>query len=144
MTDFTCDILPGRVLVGGSRDQVSAEIDRLGCSRALVLSTPGHSDQAKDLAQKIGQLTAGVFSRAVMHTPVSVTEQAVKAASGECRLFGVLRGRVNDRSGKNHRLANRCAPNRASNALVALKYNGVGRFRHINVDLCRESLKSLG
>jgi maleylacetate reductase len=81
MIDFTYNVLPGRVLFGArSRDQVSAEIDRLGCSRALVLSTPGHSHQAKDLAQKIGQLATGVFSGAVMHTPVSVSEEAVKAA----------------------------------------------------------------
>ena len=81
MIDFTYDVLPGRVLFGvRSRDQVSAEIDRLRCSRALVLSTPGQSHQAKELAQKIGQLAAGTFSGAVMHTPVSVSEEAVKAA----------------------------------------------------------------
>lgn len=81
MIDFTYDVLPGRVLFGvKSRDQVSAEIDRLRCFRALVLSTPGYSDKAKDLAQKMGQLAAGVFSGAVMHTPVSVSEEAVDAA----------------------------------------------------------------
>src|SRR5580704_14150597 len=72
---------PRRVLFGaGSRDQISAEIDRLKCSRALVLSTPGYSGQAKELAHKIGQLVAGTFSGAAMHTPVSVSEEAVKAA----------------------------------------------------------------
>src|SRR5690348_14979434 len=81
MIDFTYDVLPGRVLFGaGSRDRVSAEIERLTCSRALVLSTPGYSDKAKDLAQKMGHLAAGIFSRAVMHTPVSVSEEAVHAA----------------------------------------------------------------
>src|SRR5260221_3440900 len=81
MIDFAYDILPGRVLFGaGSRDQVSAEINRLRCSRALVLSTPGYSGKAKELAHKIGQLAAGTFSGAAMHTPVSVSEEAVKAA----------------------------------------------------------------
>jgi maleylacetate reductase len=81
MIDFAYDVLPGRVLFGaGSRDQISAEIDRLKCSRALVLSTPGYSGQAKELAHKIGQLVAGTFSGAAMHTPVSVSEEAVKAA----------------------------------------------------------------
>ena len=88
MIDFTYDVLPGRVLFGaGSRDQISAEISRLKRSRALVLSTPGHSHQAKDLAQKIGQLAAGVFSGAVMHTPVSVSEEAVmatRAVNADC------------------------------------------------------------
>jgi len=81
MIDFAYDVLPGRVVFGaGRRDQVSAEIDRLRCSRALVLSTAGYSGKAKDLADKIGQLAAGTFSGAVMHTPVSVSEEAVKAA----------------------------------------------------------------
>jgi alcohol dehydrogenase class IV len=81
MIDFAYDILPGRVLFGaGSRDQVSAEINRLRCSRALVLSTAGYSGKAKELAHKIGQLAAGTFSGAAMHTPVSVSEEAVKAA----------------------------------------------------------------
>src|SRR5260221_3066408 len=81
MIDRAYDILPGRVLFGaGSRDQVSAEINRLRCSRALVLSTPGYSGKAKELAHKIGQLAAGTFSGAAMHTPGSVCEEAVKAA----------------------------------------------------------------
>jgi maleylacetate reductase len=81
MIDFAYDVLPGRVVFGAaSRDQVSAEINRLRCSRALVLSTPGFSGKAKDLARKIGQLAAGTFSGAVMHTPVPVSEEAVKAA----------------------------------------------------------------
>ena len=81
MIDFAYDVLPRRVLFGaGSRDQISAEIDRLKCSRALVLSTIGYSGKAKELAHKIGQLVAGTFSGAAMHTPVSVSEEAVKAA----------------------------------------------------------------
>jgi maleylacetate reductase len=88
MIDFAYDILPGRVLFGaGSRDQVSAEINRLKCSRALVLSTPGYSGKANDLTQKIGQLAAGTFSRATMHTPVSVSEEAVtavRAVNADC------------------------------------------------------------
>jgi maleylacetate reductase len=81
MIDFAYDVLPTRVVFGaGSRDQISAEIDRLKCSRALVLSTPGYSGTAKELAHKIGQLVAGTFSGAAMHTPVSVSEEAVKAA----------------------------------------------------------------
>src|SRR5258708_13667170 len=83
MIDFAYDILPGRVLFGaGSRDQVSAEINRLRCSRALVLSTPGYSGKAKELAHKIGQLAAGTFSGAALPTPVSVSQEAVKAAQG--------------------------------------------------------------
>src|SRR5258707_9230354 len=80
MIDFAYDILPGRVLFGaGSRDQVSAEINRLRCSRALVLSTAGYSGKAKELAHKIGQLAAGPFSGISLQTPVFVSEETMNA-----------------------------------------------------------------
>jgi maleylacetate reductase len=78
MINFTCDVLPGRVLFGaGVREQLSIEIERLGCARAIILSTPGQERQARELARKIGKLAAGVFSGAVMHTPIAVSERAV-------------------------------------------------------------------
>src|SRR5260221_6665457 len=95
MIDFAYDILPGRVLFGaGSRDQVSAEINRLRCSRALVLSTPGYSGKAKELAHKIGQLAAGTFSGAAIHTPGFVSEeggQAGPAGNADCLVCDLLR-----------------------------------------------------
>lgn len=81
MINFTYDMLPGRVLFGaGVRGRVSVEIERLGCSRAFILSTSGHANQARELEQTIKNLVAGVFSEAVMHTPVSVSEKAVSSA----------------------------------------------------------------
>jgi maleylacetate reductase len=79
MTNFTYDPLPGRIIFGvGVRAQVPAEIKRLGCSRALILSTAGHATQAEELAQNIGNLASGVFAGAIMHTPVTVSEEAVQ------------------------------------------------------------------
>lgn len=81
MISFIYDALPGRVLFGlGTRERLFSEIERLGCSRALILSTPGHEDQARTFAEQIGKLTAGVFAGAVMHTPVAISEQAVEIA----------------------------------------------------------------
>jgi alcohol dehydrogenase class IV len=81
MIKFTYEVLPGRVLFGdGIRHQLAQEIEQLGCSRALILSTPGHAVQAKELALTLGALAVGVFSGAVMHTPVSATEEAVSVA----------------------------------------------------------------
>ena len=57
--------------------QLPIEIERLGCARAIILSTPGQERQARELARKIGKLAAGVFSGAVMHTPIAVSERAV-------------------------------------------------------------------
>jgi maleylacetate reductase len=78
MINFTYDVLPGRILFGfGVRKQLSTELQRLGCARALFLSTAGQERHAKELAETIGKLAAGVFPGAVMHTPVPVSERAV-------------------------------------------------------------------
>ncbi len=86
--NFTYEALPSRVLFGaGIRSHLSSEIERLGCSRALMLSTPGQESQARDLAQQIGRLAVDVFAGAVMHTPVTVSERAaeiVRSANADC------------------------------------------------------------
>ena len=67
-----------RVLFGaGIRKRVAEEVARLGAARAMILSTPGQSDLAMDLAALLGPAAAGVFSKAAMHTPVSVTVEAL-------------------------------------------------------------------
>ena len=79
-------LFPGlttRVLFGaGTLAQVPEELRRMGHQKALVLCTPQQEDQARAL--NLGDLSAGVFAGAVMHTPTDVTEQAVEAykASG--------------------------------------------------------------
>ncbi|OLP60589.1 maleylacetate reductase [Xaviernesmea oryzae] len=62
----------------GARSQLADWVRKVGCSRALVLSTPQQKADAEALAQDIGDLAAGVFSGATMHTPVDVTEAAMK------------------------------------------------------------------
>lgn len=61
----------------GSRAHLAEEIRALGCARALVLSTPPQADTAFTFAETIGDLAAGVFSRAAMHTPLFVTQEAL-------------------------------------------------------------------
>ncbi len=71
----------------GSRAAVAEEIAALGCSRALVLSTPHQRADAEVLAATLGHLAAGVYSGAAMHTPVAVTEDAmtqVAATRADC------------------------------------------------------------
>ena len=80
-SSFAIQFAQVRVRFGvGIRSQVSEEIARLGCKRALVLSTPPQADAAMEMAQEIGDLAVGVFTRAAMHTPVAVTEEAVAHA----------------------------------------------------------------
>ena len=64
----------------GVRHQAAAEIERLGCARALVLSTPEQAATAAELAQSLGALAVGTFTGAAMHTPVEITAQAQQYA----------------------------------------------------------------
>lgn len=88
IASFTYDINPGRILFGpGTLSAVAEAIERLGCKRALILSTPFQRADALELAERIGTLAAGVFSEAAMHTPVPVTLKALaafEAAGADC------------------------------------------------------------
>jgi maleylacetate reductase len=79
--NFTYTGSPARIVFGaGVRGQLADAIDRLGCRRAFILSTPQQAGEAEMLAASLGGRAAGVFARATMHTPVDVTEAAVAAA----------------------------------------------------------------
>ncbi|RST84567.1 maleylacetate reductase [Aquibium carbonis] len=78
---FVYTARPSIVVFGPGRSaEAGAWIERLGCARALVLSTPQQAGDAGALAGQLGSLSAGVFSGAAMHTPVEVTEQALAVA----------------------------------------------------------------
>ncbi|MEX0278840.1 MAG: maleylacetate reductase [Ruegeria sp.] len=64
----------------GLRNDICAELSELESEKALVLSTPEQADMAMELATVIGDRASGVFTRATMHTPVDVTEEAVEHA----------------------------------------------------------------
>ena len=71
----------------GIRHSVSDELQALGCSRALLLSTPQQSGAVLDLASELNQHVVGVYSRAAMHTPMDVTEDALchaKEVEADC------------------------------------------------------------
>jgi maleylacetate reductase len=81
MKPFVYSGLPARVIFGsGTLSELGEEIRRLGCSRALLLSTPQQEADAKALAGRLGALAAGLFAQAAMHTPLEVTERALQAA----------------------------------------------------------------
>jgi alcohol dehydrogenase class IV len=78
MTPFVYASAPSRVVFGeGTLDRIPDEVKALGCRRALVLSTPQQADAALDLASRLGDLAAGVFTEAAMHTPVDITDRAM-------------------------------------------------------------------
>lgn len=88
MQNFTSTINPGRIIFGrGALAQLGAELDRVGAKRALILSTPAQKDAVEALNATLGDSTVGVFSGAVMHTPISVTEEAIRVfaeAGADC------------------------------------------------------------
>jgi maleylacetate reductase len=82
MRAFTYNALPIRVVFGaGSLDRLGEEIERLGAHRALVLSTPEQRASAEDVARRIGARAAGIYDKAVMHTPIETAEAARRVAT---------------------------------------------------------------
>ncbi|MBL4645948.1 MAG: maleylacetate reductase [Rhizobiales bacterium] len=75
-------VFPGissRVVFGsGTIEKVADEVANLGRSKALVLSTGFQTKDAENISAMLGAQSAGVFAGAIMHTPVEVTEQALK------------------------------------------------------------------
>ncbi|HEU4353114.1 MAG TPA: maleylacetate reductase [Burkholderiales bacterium] len=81
MRSFVYHGLPARVVFGaGALKRLPDELDRLGTSRALVLSTPEQADSAREVANALGGRCAGTYDKAVMHVPVEIAEDARRAA----------------------------------------------------------------
>ena len=81
MKDIERSISGQRVRFGaGIRRATGEELERLAARRALVLSTPHQAQMAMELATDLGVQAAGIFTMATMHTPVSVTNDALAHA----------------------------------------------------------------
>lgn len=82
MSGFVFNGLPARVVFGaGTLGSVADELERLGASRALVLSTPGQRELAERVAGQLGKRAAAVHPHAVMHVPLASAERAREAAA---------------------------------------------------------------
>src|SRR5215470_13888997 len=72
---FVYESLPGRIVFGvGSLDRLTAELDRLGCRRALVVATS--RARAEEVIRRLGSRVAGIYDKAVMHVPIDVAREA--------------------------------------------------------------------
>ena len=70
-----------RVLFGtGTSARLGEEAERLGIKRALVLTTSEQHDLGRRLGTCLGDRLAGLFAGARMHTPVEVTNDALRIA----------------------------------------------------------------
>ena len=80
--EFTARTARVRVRFGiGASHAVADEVRALGCSRALILSTPQQVASAMRTAEDLGPLAAGIFSKAAMHTPTQITAEALAHVS---------------------------------------------------------------
>lgn len=88
MRTFVYSARPSRVVFGaGSVGRLREEVERLGCSRVLLLSGPSPAEPTARVREALGGLVAAEFDGAAMHTPVEVTEQALAVledASADC------------------------------------------------------------
>jgi maleylacetate reductase len=82
LDSFVYQSLPQRVVFGeGTSAKLAEEADLLAIRRALVLTTPGHERLGREMGERLGDRFAGLFAGAVMHTPVGVTDEALKCAA---------------------------------------------------------------
>ena len=68
------------VFAPGSLAQVPAEVDRLGCTRVLLISGGPEGEFASLVAADLGHRLAGRWTEVVMHVPVEVSRRAVQHA----------------------------------------------------------------
>jgi maleylacetate reductase len=59
-------------------NRIPDELARLSVKRALVICTPGQHDLAERVRELLGDSATAIFSGATMHTPVEVTEAAMR------------------------------------------------------------------
>lgn len=79
--NFTYTANPARVVFGaGTRAAVADEVARLGGSRVLLVSGPRMPAAAASVREALGPLLVAEFDGAAMHTPVEVTEKALRVA----------------------------------------------------------------
>ena len=81
MNPFQYSARAQRVVFGaGTIRQVGEEIDALGASSVLVLSTPEQRPLAERVVNLLGARAIGIFDRAVMHVPVETARAACSMA----------------------------------------------------------------
>lgn len=78
---FVYQYQPNRVVFGaGAIQQLVPEIEKLNCTKALILCTPEQVAQAEMVKSLLGEQAVGIFDRAVMHVPVETVREASEIA----------------------------------------------------------------
>lgn len=84
MQGFEYNASSARVLFGlGSSQKLAGEVKRLSLTKPMLISTPTQQSKVEGLAKILDNdsvTVASVYSKASMHTPTSITEEAVEQA----------------------------------------------------------------
>jgi maleylacetate reductase len=76
---FEYNGLPAHVIFGyDTLENVRTEVEKLGVKRTIVLTTPEFKEKGNQVSELLGSTSAGVYPFAKMHTPVDVTEDAMR------------------------------------------------------------------
>lgn len=80
MQSFNHESQAALVIFGpGSLEGLPAVLDSLGAARALLITTPEQAELGHRIDRVLGTRSAGVLAKAVMHVPVEVARDAVRA-----------------------------------------------------------------
>ena len=87
---FNYKTTPAEIIFGSDAvSRLPAVANNLGCKRLLVLATDQQELVAAEVAKSLGSLCVCVHAKAVMHTPVDVTADAMRVVS-EYKADGLL------------------------------------------------------
>ena len=90
MESFIHNTNPARVVFGaGQVARLGEEVERLGCSRTIVVCTPGRAEMAAELSASLGPKRVAVHAEARMHVPIE-TAEAGRAATREHKADSVV------------------------------------------------------
>lgn len=79
MRPFVYNGLPARVVFAdGAMSKLAGEIEKLGAKSVLVITTPNQKEDGVALAAELKRFGARLYTNATMHTPVDVTEDALR------------------------------------------------------------------
>ena len=82
MNSFIFESQASRVVFGaGCLDQLELELERIACSRAMLVSTPGRASLLSRARDLLGDDVVEVFDRAVAHVPQHIVQAARESAA---------------------------------------------------------------
>jgi maleylacetate reductase len=82
MDSFEWTGTPSKVIFGaGKIDNLPDILSSMNLHRCIILTTPNQRHLGEQVATLIGEKAAATFNQATMHTPLHITEQALKVAT---------------------------------------------------------------